>query len=81
MTDELSTLIASHKVECRGIDRDGQPAFGEGKPCTAIINVYDSGSTVVLCRYFDPANTSCNPQLRKGSQREDLGDCIYEVSN
>lgn len=70
MTNEK--LIASHLIYCRGVqserassglDRQGEglrlPVHDARMAEPVVINIYEDGSSEILCRHFDREDDSC----------------------
>ncbi len=68
----IDKVIQSHDIECLGINEDREEALDESEP--AIVMIYESSKTKVLCRCFD--NGKCNYDLRDTAHHE-LKDCLY----
>lgn len=71
----LDSVVGSHTIECWGVDSSRKLVLtDDDSDCLpdAVINVYGSGRTVVLCPYMDDDGRSCN-----AAEREDRGRCPY----
>ena len=85
MPNSLPILIASHKLKCTGVCKDGRPALIEENAALVIVNVFNSGKTRPLCRYYVPGiRDRCNPSLDRGvgttNVEDNYGICIYSMA-